>query len=69
MDKHIIVGVHIVDREAHAPMVQEIFTKYGAQINVAEINAIMERDRENMRQSAKDQAQGLFTGNVPPQNF
>ena len=32
MDKHIIVGVHIVDREAHAPKVQEIFTKYGAQI-------------------------------------
>ncbi len=33
MDKHIIVGVHIVDREAHAPKVQEVFTKYGAQIN------------------------------------
>ena len=33
MDKHIIAGVHIVDREAHAPMVQEMFTKYGAQIN------------------------------------
>lgn len=33
MDKHIIVGVHIVDREAHAPAAQEIFTKYGAQIN------------------------------------
>ena len=32
MDKHIIVGVHIVDREAHAPKVQEVFTKYGAQI-------------------------------------
>lgn len=32
MDKHIIVGVHIVDREAHAPKVQEIFTKYGTQI-------------------------------------
>lgn len=32
MDKHIIVGVHIVDREAHAPMAQKIFTKYGAQI-------------------------------------
>ena len=49
--------------------VVEMQAKYGAQINVAEINAIMERDRENMRQSAKDQAQGLFTGNVPPQNF
>ncbi len=33
MDKHVIVGVHIVDRETHAPAVQQIFTKYGAQIN------------------------------------
>ena len=33
MEKHIIAGVHIVDREAHAPMVQEVFTKYGSQIN------------------------------------
>jgi len=32
MDKHIIVGVHIVDRESHAVKVQEVFTKYGAQI-------------------------------------
>ncbi len=32
MDKHIIVGVHIVDREAHAPVVQEIFTRFGAHI-------------------------------------
>ena len=32
MDKHIIVGVHIVDREAHAVKVQEIFTKYGTHI-------------------------------------
>ena len=32
MDKHIIVGVHIVDREKHAPQVQQIFTQYGAQI-------------------------------------
>lgn len=32
MDKHIIVGVHIVDREKHAVKVQEIFTKNGAQI-------------------------------------
>jgi len=48
----------------------ELQAKYGAQINIAEINAIMERDRENMRQNAKNQAQGLFTGNVPPtQNF
>lgn len=33
MDKHIIAGVHIVDRVTHAPMVQEVFTKYGTQIN------------------------------------
>ena len=32
MDKHIIVGVHIVDREQHAVKVQEIFTRYGDQI-------------------------------------
>lgn len=32
MKKHIIIGVHIVDREKHAVKVQEIFTKYGAQI-------------------------------------
>lgn len=32
MDKHIIVGVHIVDREKHALKVQELFTKYGSQI-------------------------------------
>lgn len=32
MDKHIIVGVHIVDREKHALQVQEIFTKNGTQI-------------------------------------
>ena len=41
----------------------ELMAKYGAQVNIAEINAIMERDRENIRQTAKDQAQGLFTGN------
>jgi hypothetical protein len=33
MNKHLIAGVHIVDRERHAPRVQEIFTKYGKQIN------------------------------------
>jgi len=49
--------------------VVEMQAKYGAQINVAEINAIMERDREGMRQDAKAQAQGLFTGNVPQQNI
>ena len=45
----------------------ELQAKYGAQINIAEINAIMERDREGIRQNAKAQAQGLFTNNVPPQ--
>ena len=32
MDKHIIVGVHIVDREIHAEKVQRVFTKFGDQI-------------------------------------
>lgn len=32
MDKHIIVGVHIVDREKHALEVQEIFTQHGGDI-------------------------------------
>jgi len=40
----------------------EIQAKYGAQVNVAEINALMERDRETVRQIAKTQAQGLFNG-------
>jgi len=39
----------------------ELQAKYGAQVNVAEINAIMERDREALRQVAKNQAQGMFT--------
>ena len=43
----------------------ELAAKYGSQINIAEINAIMERDRENIRRNAKDQAQGLFTNHVP----
>ena len=47
----------------------ELQAKYGAQINIAEINAIMERDREGIRQNAKAQAQGLFTNNVPQQNI
>jgi len=47
----------------------ELQAKYGAQINIAEINAIMERDREDIRQNAKAQAQGLFTNNVPQQNI
>lgn len=32
MDKHIIVGVHIVERETHAVEVQQVFTRFGAQI-------------------------------------
>lgn len=41
--------------------IAELQAKYGAQVNVAEINAIMERDREAMRQVAKAQSQGMFT--------
>ena len=33
MDKHIIAGIHIVDREAHAPAVQALFTEYGKEIH------------------------------------
>ena len=32
MDKHIIVGVHVIDRNAHAGAVQRVFTEYGCQI-------------------------------------
>lgn len=32
MDKHIIVGVHVVDRNVHAVTVQRLFTEYGCQI-------------------------------------
>ena len=47
--------------------IAELQAKYGAQVNVAEINAIMERDREAMRQIAKAQSQGMFTnGNNQP---
>ena len=47
--------------------IAELQAKYGAQINVAEINAIMERDREAIRQVAKNQSQGMFTnGNNQP---
>jgi hypothetical protein len=42
----------------------ELQAKFGAQVNIAEINAIMERDREMIRQTQKSQAQGLFT-NAP----
>jgi len=47
----------------------ELLAKYGAQVNIAEINSIMERDRESIRQNAKQQAQGLFTNNAPQQNL
>jgi len=50
--------------EAEANMkikIAELQAKYGAQVNVAEINAIMERDREAIRQVAKSQSQGMFT--------
>ena len=56
--------------EAEANMkikIAELQAKYGAQVNVAEINAIMERDREAIRQVAKTQSQGMFTnGNSQP---
>jgi hypothetical protein len=32
MDKHVIVGVHVTDRNAHAAAVQQVFTEYGCQI-------------------------------------
>ncbi len=32
MDKHIIVGVHIVDRKKHAVDVQKVFTELGREI-------------------------------------
>ena len=41
--------------------IAELQAKYGAQVDVAEINAIMERDREAIRQVAKSQSQGMFT--------
>ena len=56
--------------EAEANMkikIAELQAKFGAQVNVAEINAIMERDREAIRQVAKSQSQGMFTnGNGQP---
>jgi hypothetical protein len=39
----------------------ELYAKYGTQVDIASINALMERDREVLRQVAKTQAQGLFT--------
>ena len=41
----------------------ELEAKYGTQVNIAEINALMERDREALRQLAKTQAGGLFKTN------
>jgi len=38
----------------------ELKAKYGAQVNIAEINALMERDKEAMRSEQKVQAAGLF---------
>ena len=32
MDKHIVLGIHIVNREEHAVEVQEVLTQYGKQI-------------------------------------
>ncbi len=47
--------------------IAELVAKYGAQVDVAETNAIMERDREAMRQVAKNESQGMFTnGNNQP---
>ena len=43
--------------------VAELQARHGAQINVAEINALMERDREMIRGLAKAQAQGLMRTN------
>lgn len=53
------------NRDEHTADIQlkiaELRAKYGAQVDVAEINAIMERDREAIRQVSKNQAQGMFT--------
>ena len=40
----------------------ELRAKYGAQVSMTEIKALMERDREILRQVAKTQATGLFNG-------
>ena len=57
--------------EAEANMklkIAELQAKFGAQVNVAEINAIMERDREAIRQVAKAQSQGMFTNGINQPN-
>ncbi len=43
----------------------ELRAKYGTQVDIAEINAIMERDRELIREAAKINAQGLFKNDDP----
>ncbi len=43
---------------------EELKAKYGTQVNIAQINATMERDREQIRQNAKDKATGLFTNKL-----
>lgn len=32
MDRHVILGVHLTDRVAHAGAVQAVFTEFGSQI-------------------------------------
>ena len=41
---------------------EKIRAKYGTQVNIAELQALMERDREVIREAAKIQAQGLVPG-------
>ena len=45
----------------------ELAGKYGTQINIAEINALMERDRETIRQIAKLNHRGCLTMTSPYQ--
>jgi hypothetical protein len=41
---------------------EKIRARYGTQVNIAELQALMERDREVIREAAKIQAQGLVPG-------
>jgi len=41
----------------------ELIAKYGAQINMNQISALMERDKEVIRQQQKQQSLGLFNNN------
>tara|TARA_Y100000592_G_scaffold52710_1_gene83259 strand:- start:1417 stop:3567 length:2151 start_codon:yes stop_codon:yes gene_type:complete len=43
--------------------IAELKARYGAQVDVAEINSLMERDREIIRAIAKTKSQGLFNNN------